>query len=128
MTRSYVWAAKKEFDKALSDCNEAVKLDPKNAEAVNSLAWLEATCPDERYRDGKNAVANALYAVQLCGGKDAECADTLAAAYAQSGDFAKAREWETKAIGLTVDEKRKQEYRLRLELYKRGKPYRMEAK
>ncbi len=55
------------------------------------------------------------------------CADTLAAAYAENGDFAKAREWQEKAIDL-ADEEGKTDGRARLELYKQGKPYRMEAK
>jgi hypothetical protein len=48
--------------------------------------------------------------------------DTLAAAYAESGDFAKAQEWQTKAIEF-VPQKVKPEYLARLELYKQGKPY-----
>jgi Flp pilus assembly protein TadD len=123
-----LWTARKEYDKAVADFSHAVKLDPKNANSCNALAWLQATCPDQRYRDGKNAVVNALRAVQLSGGKNGEYTDTLAAAYAESGDFAKAREWETKAISLAVDEKKKQGFRSRLELYKQSKPYRIEAK
>ena len=57
----------------------------------------------------------------------------LAAAYAESGDFEKAKQWEAKAIALAttgklVTEKDKQELRSRLELYKQGRPYREEAR
>ena len=58
----------------------------------------------------------------MSGGKDIVVLDILAAAYAESGDFAKAREWEEKAIELAPKEI-KQDYRDRLELYKQGKPY-----
>ena len=55
-----------------------------------------ATCPDDKYRDGKKAVENASKAYQLDDGKHWHCLGTLAAAYAESGDFEKAKEWEAK--------------------------------
>ncbi len=87
-----------------------------------------ATCPDEKYRDGKKAVENAQKACELDGGKRWESLDSLAAAYAESGDFEKAKEWEAKAIELATAEKDKQRLRGRLELYKQGKPYHEELK
>ncbi len=51
--------------------------------------------------------------------------DTLAAAYAESGDFEEAKQWEAKVIEIAPDWK---EFRSRLELYKQGKPYREEPK
>jgi len=89
---------------------------------------LQATCPDQRYRDGKNAVLKATQAYQLTDGKSWGHLDTLAAAYAESGDFEKAKELEAKAIEMVADEKDKQACRSRLELYKQGKPYREEVK
>ncbi len=50
--------------------------------------------------------------------------DTLAAAYAESGDFEQAKRWQAKAIEVAPDGKDKQEMRGRLELYKQGKTYR----
>jgi hypothetical protein len=52
--------------------------------------------------------------------------DTLAAAYAQTGDFAKACEVQGKAIKAAT-EKAKNGCRSRLELYKQGKPFRDES-
>ena len=127
-SRGSTWGRKKDYRKAIRDYRQAVSLDSKDAEVFNHLAWLQATCPDQRYREGKNVVANAFHAVELSGGKWCEGIDTLAAAYAEKGDFAKAREWQTKAIDLATDEKAKQDCRSRLELYKQGKPYRMEPK
>jgi hypothetical protein len=46
----------------------------------------------------------------------------LAAAHAESGDFAKAREFQDKAIELAPDSF-KREWRSRLDLYKQNKPY-----
>jgi hypothetical protein len=68
--------------------------------------------------------------VSICGAageltnwKDVGMLDTLAAAYAESGQFDRASEWERKAISL-AGEKETKEYRERLDLYGNRKPYR----
>jgi len=53
--------------------------------------------------------------------------DTLAAAYAEAGDFDAAVKWQQKALAIIADSY-KPECRTRLELYKSGKPYREEPK
>ena len=92
------WEGKR-IDKALADF-DGNRVDPHLADAYTSLAWLQATCPDARYRDGKKAFENANKAYQLDGGKDPNCIDNLAAAYAECHDFDHAQEWENKAIAL----------------------------
>ncbi len=124
--RGTVWYEKQEYDEAIANYNEAIRLDPKFASAYNQLAWLQATCPDERYRDGRNAVTAATKACELTSWKDDGVMDTLAAAYAESGDFEQACKWQEKAIQLATNEKDNQEFRSRLELYQSGKPYRKE--
>ena len=71
--------------------------------------------------------------IELDGGKKWESLDSLAAAYAESGDFDKAKEWGTKAIELaktdkTATDKDKQALRDHLELFKQGMPFREEPK
>ena len=82
------------------DFNEAIRLNPDDVATLDNLAWLHATCPEAKYRDGKKAVENASKAYQLDGGKHWGYCDTLAAAYAESGDFDKAKEWASKAIDI----------------------------
>jgi tetratricopeptide (TPR) repeat protein len=63
--------------------------------------------------------------INWAGGKNPIFAETLASAYAESGDFAKAREYQEKAIELAPEEV-KPKFRAPLELYKQGKPFRVE--
>lgn len=128
LSRGIAWKEMGEYDKALADYSHALAANPTFANAYSSLAWLQTTCPDAKYRDEKKGFQNASKAYQLSGGKDWDTIDTLAAAYAENDDFDAAKEWEAKAIELAPDEKSKVELRSRLELYKQGRPYREELK
>jgi hypothetical protein len=97
---------------------------PNNPQAQNNRAWFWATCPDATYRDGLKAVDAATKAALMTKWKDFEILDTLAAAFAETGDFDKAIEWQTKAIELCTDEKTQQTLKTRLELYEKKTPYR----
>ena len=123
LNRGAAWERKGEFQKALDDYRAALQIDPNSRVAYSNTAWLQATCPNERFRDAKKAFENASRAYQLSPVTKAVDCDVLAAAYAESGDFEQAREWAAKAIGLTQDESYKQAVQSRLELYKQGKPY-----
>jgi arylsulfatase A-like enzyme len=68
--RGQVWTDKGEFENAITDHTEAIWRDPKLARAYNNLAWLRATCSNERYRDGEKALANATTACRLTAWKD----------------------------------------------------------
>lgn len=131
--RGNAWLGNREYGKAIADFNEAVAINPKFAAAFNSLAWLQSTCPDKKYRDAKKAAENASKAYQLDGGKSWGYLDTLAAAYAENGEFEKAKEWQARAIELAAIDKsatakNRADANSRLELYKQGKPYREEPK
>jgi len=67
-------------------------------------------------------------AYQLDGRKDWSCIDTLAAAYAECGDFNAAKKWGAKALETATKEKDKEELRSRLKLYEERTPYREEPK
>ncbi len=66
----------------------------------------------------------AIEACELTRWKAGYCVETLAAAYAESGDFGSAVKWQTKAIELETDAKEKGEYQARLKLYQEKKPFR----
>jgi Flp pilus assembly protein TadD/uncharacterized membrane protein len=56
-------------------------------EAANNLAWLLATCSNRSLRDGTRAVALARQASEHSHDANAVILGTLAAAYAETGDF-----------------------------------------
>lgn len=90
---------------------------------LNDLAWLLATCSETDLRDGPAAVHFAEIAVAITDRKNADYMNTLAASYAQAGDFAKAVRIQKKAIELLHTEKEQQDYASRLNLYESNKPY-----
>jgi tetratricopeptide (TPR) repeat protein len=92
--------------------------------ALNNLAWIMATSSDSAIRDGRTAVVFAERAVAKTGRKDPGMLDTLAAAYAEAGDFAKAVDAQQEAIALCQDERRKTDFTTRLKLYASKTPCR----
>ena len=118
---------KQEYEKAIADYSEAIRLDPTDASAVNGRAWIWSTCPDIRYRDGKKAIESAAKACELTQSKDAYLVDTLAAAYAETGDFEAAVKRQTEAIRLLTDEQGRDDFSTRLKLYHEKKPYRQQG-
>jgi serine/threonine-protein kinase len=93
------------------------------AGALNERAWVLATSPDPKLRDGAKAKADATRANELTGWKYGPHLDTLAAACAELGDFEAAMQWAQKAIEL-VSEAEKPAIRERLDLYRAKKPFR----
>jgi hypothetical protein len=59
-------------------------------EALNNLAWIRATCPDEGLRNGSEALQLAQAACQISGNAQPIPFGTLAAAYAETGNFTNA--------------------------------------
>jgi tetratricopeptide (TPR) repeat protein len=112
-----------QFDKADHDAIEAVRLGPTNGAALNNLAWFRATCPDASFRNGKEAVEAATKACELANWTRWEWIDTLAAAFAETGNFDQAVSYEKKAMGMDGvsknDHKNMQHYLL---LYERQQP------
>ena len=47
------------------------------------LAWLLATCPEDRFRDGRRALALASRAAEIAAVDDKTCLAALAAAHAE---------------------------------------------
>jgi tetratricopeptide (TPR) repeat protein len=63
---------------------------PNSPRLLDEVAWLLATYPDSNARDGAEAVRLAEHACDLTKRKIPALLDTLAAAYAEAGDFSRA--------------------------------------
>lgn len=113
-----------EYRAAMADYAKAIELDVDSALAHNNLAWLMATCPDAELRDGARAVEHAREACELTDWKQVSYLDTLAAAYAERGEFKEAVQWQKKVIELADDEDLPG-LRDRLLSYQRAEPYRI---
>jgi tetratricopeptide (TPR) repeat protein len=114
-----------EYALANGHYDAAIRLNPRNATYYNSKAWMLATAPDDAARNGSEAVAAATRAVQL--EDEADYHDTLAAAYAEAGDFDRAIEEQEIAIEMYGAEPFNfyvRGARGRLELYRNGMSYR----
>src|SRR5581483_961050 len=76
---------------AAHEFNSAVQMDPHNLQAINNLAWVAATSRDARFRNAQAALDLAGRACTETRGDNPDYLDTLAAAWAASGDFDKAQ-------------------------------------
>jgi tetratricopeptide (TPR) repeat protein len=78
------------IQEAVTHWREVVRLQPNDGESLNQLAFVLATCPIAAVRQGNDAVAFAQRAVELSAGREPVFLHTLAAAYAETGQFDKA--------------------------------------
>ena len=90
LNRGDAHQSKGSYNLTIQDVNEVLELFPNMAHARAHLAWVLATAPDEVFRDGKRAVAEAEKAAGL--ERNAFNLEVLAAAYAETGRFGDAIE------------------------------------
>ena len=113
-----------QYQEAIADFDKAIELEPKYALAYQNKAWLLATCPDDNIRDGKTAIQAAMKAGELREWKAVTDIKSLAAAYAEVGDFDKAVQWQKKAIEMIENEEAKSGEQELLKLYQNKAPFR----
>jgi len=108
---------------AIADYETALKLDPQDRHILNNLAWVLATSPNDKLRNGKRSVELATEACKVSEYKESHIVSTLAASYAETGDFATAIKWSKKALEQGTPEL-KDQLRKELESYEASKPWR----
>jgi tetratricopeptide (TPR) repeat protein len=115
---------------AIIQWEASLRVDANDGNALNNLAWVFATYPDDTIRDRKRAVELAERAVGLPGGETPMVLRTLAAAYAENADFSKATETAQRAADLAEKQGNSslpETLRHEIELYRAGTPYRESA-
>ncbi len=113
--------------KSIADYEQALQLGAENSGMFNNFAWVLATSPEDKLRDGKRAVELAAKACELTDYKQAHILSTLAAAYAESGNFEEALKWSTKAVELSktgADKEIQENLAKELKSYEKGEPWR----
>lgn len=93
--------SRKRFDEQLELLRVGVEECPESTKLANNLAYALATTPREALRDGARAVRLAERVIESVGTRDPSNLDTLAAAYAEIGDFARAVVTMEKSIELS---------------------------
>lgn len=115
---------------AIRDYERAIELgidDPQLRSGIlNNLAWVLATSTQDDLRSGSRALQFGKEAAELTEFKEPHILSTLAAAYAESGDFDEAVKWSGKAVALARELGHDQLEQLEEELqnFKAKKPWR----
>ncbi len=110
-------------EEAIQDFNRALELNPEESGLLNNLAWVLATSPEDKLRNGQRAIELATKACDLTQYEEAHILSTLASGYAEVGNFEMAIKWSSKAVELGEGEM-KEQLQKELDSYKESKPWR----
>lgn len=114
---------------AAAKLEKAIAAAPDSAMSRNSVAWLYATSTAPAARNGRKAVEHARRACELTNWSEYGYIDTLAAAYAEQGDFTRATDFQWYALSLwDPEDDRRAEGEQRLALYQKRQRYREAAR
>ena len=105
----------------------AFQIHQNDPTLLNDLAWMLATAPEDSLRDGRKALELALRADKSAGGNDPAVLGTLAAAYAETGDYPGALETAQRALALAKKSGKEGNFvglKREIALYEAGKPCR----
>src|SRR5208282_4875075 len=111
---------------AVVQYREALRLNPNLAGALNNLAWILASNPDDELRNGAEAVRLAERACELTHYGQPVFIGTLAAAYAEARRFGEAVETAKRALNLPATQNNKplaDALQMRLKLYESSAPF-----
>ena len=116
---------------AIQHYQKALELAPKSISTLTNLAWLLATSQDASLRNGAKAIELATQADRLVGGTNTLVLRTLAAAYAENGEFTNAIRTARSAMQLARmhgEDSLTADLGQQIALYQLGMPYRDTAK
>ena len=105
---------------------EILEIDPEDTGVLNNYSWVLGTCPDDKERDAALALEYGKKAAEGTYYKLPHILSTLAAAYAENGDFESARSWAQKGVEIAEadEDENLEDLKKELESYKENKPWR----
>jgi tetratricopeptide (TPR) repeat protein len=109
---------------AIADFEAAMKVKPRDPGLLNNLAWVLATSPDDKLRDGKRAVELAKGACEETEYKAPHILSTLAASYAEAGNWDEAQKTIAKALELKPNEEHLDQLQKEQKTYEKKEPWR----
>ncbi len=108
---------------AVADLQRALALEPNDSAVLNNLAWVLATSPEDQVRDATKAIELATKACEQTDYAKPHILSTLAAAFAEAGQFEKAIKWSQKAVDME-DPEHQEQLAKELASYQKGQPWR----
>ena len=113
------------LNEAIEFLRKALEVRPDFVPAENNLAWVLATCPTAALRNGAEALQLAERASRLTGENNPVILRTLAAAYAENGQFSQALATARQGLQLLAsDNDLADNLRMQIRLYEAGQPFR----
>lgn len=110
---------------AVEDYEVAIKLEPEDTGVLNNYAWVLATSTDDKVRDAERSIELGTKACELTKYERPHILSTLAAGYAEKGDWENAIKWSTKAVEVgSKDAEVGDQLKKELESYQEKKPWR----
>jgi len=122
-----IFANQGKIEDAILYYRKTLHIDPNMTQALYNLSWILATHIDAEYRNGKDALELAQNLCKITQYKQPLALDSLAAAYAEVGNFDDAVSTSKKAFKLALEqgpEELVQGLKKRLQLYEKRRPYR----
>jgi tetratricopeptide (TPR) repeat protein len=129
LLRANINARLGKYAEALKEYDYLISLHPRNvtlARALSDRAWFRATCPNASFRNGQQAVKDAKAACSIMIWKDEDMIDTLAVAYAETGDFNSAVQYVSQALAVKgISANSAKLFQKHLALFQQQKPIRL---
>ena len=122
-TLGMLYAKQKEYDQAIVQFKESLKVNSNQPDTLNTLAWTLLTCPNQALRDPSMALELAQKACELTQSQNPLYLNTLAVAYASANNLSKAVKITEQAVALAQakgDQKLVTDLQKRLDLIKKA--------